>query len=88
MTKLFGSSLASPGAGLIWTVKFSTLGLTDPDSRECRAPTCWSWPCVVMLAPRVIKEVRHRGPAQDPEEGPIQLYSLERPVAGVQLIQA
>lgn len=41
-----------------------------------------------MLAPRVIKEVHHRGPAQDPEEGPIQLCSLERPVAGVQLIQA
>lgn len=33
MTKLFGSSLASPGAGLIWTVKFSPLGLTDPDSK-------------------------------------------------------
>ena len=80
--------LPPPGAGLIWTVKFSSLGLTDPDFRECGAPTCWSWPGVVMLAPRVMKEMCHRGPAQDPEKGAVQLCSLERPVAGVQLIRA
>ena len=80
--------LPPPGAGLIWTVKFSSLGLTDPDSREYQAPTCWSWPWVVILAPRVMKKVHCGGPAQDPEEGDVWLWPPERPVAGLQLIWA